>query len=694
MSFSTLVPSCLFLLFFLTQVVQGQQLKWALSGGGAGYERFQAIEIDSNGDIYATGFFENSFDVDPGPNQQIIQSQGGTDIVTCKYSRAGNLIWYAIQGGPGDDSPRGLSLDPLGNVYVVGEFEDSTDFDPDPQSSLFLRSNGNKDAFVTKLNPNGQLIWAKSFGGIGLDRALSVSFNRAGIIHLTGHFSQTVDFDPSPLTTSTGVGDQGENIFISTFDNRGNFIWSHQFVSMNSSSRLERAYQLKVDQQNDLVVVGSFAGTIDFDPSPGNTVALASAGGEDGFILKLTASGVFLWAKQVSGIGSSTCFNTCLQLDEFDNIHIGGFYTGNVDFNPNASVNLNKTSNGSRDMFISRMGANGQLKWNVTAGGNSSEVVANMVIDRDGFVYATGYHYSGFDADPSSNTAMVPNNGNADAYFWELDTSGNYISAYAFGSSGLDISSAIAYDDRKDIFLAGAFSNTVDFDPQNGIQNISSNGDRDYFIQQVNICKKTLASLNGYGCSSYTSPSGKLITSSGLVSDTILNQNGCDSILSIQVNLNQLDTTVIQKHTSLESSAQGVNYQWMECINGNYIPLTGETAAVFTPSANGSYAVEVSQQSCRDTSACFPIINVSVSTNKIESLKLFPNPFIGVFTLELTDFQKVENIMLYDLKGKLVKAFYPSKNELQLSIDAPSGLYLLRVQLKDGNTFHKKIVKS
>jgi len=693
MSFKIQLFLSTLLLCLSFQLLQAQDLKWALSGGGTGYERFQAIEIDAFGDIYASGFFENSFDIDPGPNQQLITSQGGTDIITCKYSRTGNLIWYAIQGGPGNDYPRGISLDPQGNVYVVGEFSDSTDFDPDPQNSLYRQSNGNQDAFLTKLDPSGQLVWAKTFGGIGLDRALSVAYNPAGTIHIGGQFSRSVDFDPSPTSSSSGTGDLGENIFISTFDNRGNFLWSHQFVSNNNSSRLERAYQLKVDNQNELVIVGSFAGTIDFDPSPSNTVNLTSSGGEDGFILKMTSSGLFVWANQTSGAGSSSCFNTCLQLDEFDNIHIGGFFTGTVDFNPNPSINLSKSSNGSRDMFISRMGTNGQLKWNVTAGGNSSEVVANMVIDRDGFVYATGYHYSGFDADPSSSVATVPNNGDADAYFWELDTSGNYISAYSFGSSGYDISTAIAYDDRKDIFLAGAFSNTVDFDPQSGIQTQTSNGDKDYFIQQVNICKKTLASLNGYGCSSYAAPSGKLINSSGLVSDTILNQDGCDSILSIQVNLNQLDTAVIQKHTSLESKAQAVNYQWLQCINGNYIPLTGETAAVFTPSANGSYAVAISQQTCRDTSACFPIINVGLSANTRASVKLFPNPFKDEFTLELNDFQKVASIMLYDLKGKLMREFTPLKNNLQLRLDAPEGLYVLHVQLKDGRAFHKKIVK-
>jgi hypothetical protein len=152
-----------------------------------------------------------------------------------------------------------------------------------------------------------------------------------------------------------------------------------------------------------------------------------------------------------------------------------------VDFDPGTGV-ATKSSSGSRDIFVSKIDSSGNLIWNRTNGGLSAEVVTNLTTDDYGYVYSIGYFYSDMDMDPSpSNVEMMYNNGSQDAFFWSLDSSGNYLSAHAIGGSGNDVVHGIDCGNNDDIYIGGTFSNTVDFDPDASNTLLhTSNGNADF----------------------------------------------------------------------------------------------------------------------------------------------------------------------------------------------------------------------
>ena len=109
-------------------------------------------------------------------------------------------MWAKSFGGTSNDYGYAVTVDASGNVYTIGEFLGTADFDPGTGTNN-LSSNGEPDVFVQKLNPLGNLLWAKSFGGTGSDFGYSAA-DASGNVYTTGYFSGTVDFDPGTGTTN------------------------------------------------------------------------------------------------------------------------------------------------------------------------------------------------------------------------------------------------------------------------------------------------------------------------------------------------------------------------------------------------------------------------------------------------------------------------------------------------------------
>ena len=141
----------------------------------------------------------------------------------------------------------------------------------------------------------------------------------------------------------------------------------------------------------------------------------------------------------------------------------------------------------------------------------------------------------------------------------------------------------------------------------------------------LTILNHTSATLNISDCNNYSSPSGNYNwNASGIYNDTIPNYLGCDSIITINLTINLVDTAVTVNSPLLYANAIGANYQWMYC-DSTIIP--GELNPGFIATANGSYSVIISQNGCVDTSLCYSIFNVSIDENTFfNDFIIFPNP--------------------------------------------------------------------
>jgi hypothetical protein len=244
----------------------------------------KSLVLDSLGNVYATGNFIDTVDFDPGlGNYNLIGDYYG-DAFICKLDAAGNFSWAKPFYGNGNEYGVTIALDASGNVYTSGVLNATADFDPGVGTyNLGSAGIGNFDGYISKLNASGDFVWAKQLGGaVGSGLFISsIVLDADSHVYTIGNFSQTVDFDPGPLTyklTSSGLYD----VFISKLDNSGNFVSTLQFVG----SGFNDGRSLAIDNEGNIFATGNFKATTDFDPKAG-VFNLTSNGADDIFIIKL-----------------------------------------------------------------------------------------------------------------------------------------------------------------------------------------------------------------------------------------------------------------------------------------------------------------------------------------------------------------------------------------------------------------------
>lgn len=192
--------------------------------------------------------------------------------------------------------------------------------------------------------------------------------------------------------------------------------------------------------------------------------------------------------------------------------------------------------------------------------------------------------------------------------------------------------------------------------------------------------------LNVDACDSYTVPSGdETYSISGSYTDTIPNASGCDSILFINLTINTVNVDVTQNGPELTANANGATYQWIDCNNGNQ-PINGETNQTFSATANGDYAVIVTENNCSDTSACYNVHDVGFGDLSVDpGMKIYPNPNSGEFTISTSNFCEDCLIEIYDQLGEVVYSGQITNENINVDLThLNNGIYFLRIKTEAG----------
>ncbi|MCX7861861.1 MAG: T9SS type A sorting domain-containing protein [Bacteroidales bacterium] len=212
----------------------------------------------------------------------------------------------------------------------------------------------------------------------------------------------------------------------------------------------------------------------------------------------------------------------------------------------------------------------------------------------------------------------------------------------------------------------------------------------------VTINNSSHANIFPVVCDSYISPSGQYIWNlSGTYTDTIPNISGCDSILTINLSVIEVDTSIIVNQQSLIAQAQNATFQWCMCDSSGLVILPGETQAILSPLTSAYFAVIVTQQGCTDTSSCrfFNYNYYSMPWNL--PVKVYPNPlFENKIFIELPDICNFMNVQLSDISGKnIIKKTYIQVKKISIDVDLNPGTYLLQIVTEHSSGIFKLLKK-
>ncbi|KXK20025.1 MAG: SBBP repeat-containing protein [Saprospiraceae bacterium] len=545
--------------------------------------------------------------------------------------------WAGSMGSTVQDEGHAVTTDASGNVYTVGNFRYSADFDPGSGAYELSTPAGDADIFVQKLDEDGKFVWAKQLGGTGWEGARSVAVDNASGIYVVGNFNGTADFNPEiaesyPLTA---VG--GDDIFIVKLSFDGKLIWAKNI----GGATTDEAYGVTTDGSGNIYVTGRFQGTADFNPGGSPVNLVASGGSDDIFLCKYDADGNLGWAKNM-GAGNND-FGLSVKSDASGNAYITGYFNGSVDFDPgNGTTILTAPGTGS-DIFIAKYNSAGNFVWAKSFGSNGWDVGYDIAVDAGGNIAATGRFEGTVDFDPGAAAHNISAVDYSDIYLVKLDENGDFLWAHGFGSTFSEWGQGIDLDASGNVYFTGYFQNSVDFDPGSGTSNLISNGSEDAFVSKFD-------------------GSGNFIWAKSMgCNDADFGDRGQD----IDVDVNNSVITIGWFYGTADFDPGANLYE-------------------ITPVGNFDVFVQKLSQ---------PGVGVGEGIAKT-NVHLYPNPTDGAVNISVGDSERISRINIIDAAGRAVEAgVLINHNKAQLELQGNEGIYFGKIQLQNGETRIVKMVK-
>ena len=194
-------------------------------------------------------------------------------------------------------------------------------------------------------------------------------------------------------------------------------------------------------------------------------------------------------------------------------------------------------------------------------------------------------------------------------------------------------------------------------------------------------CEPTFSTLNETTCESFTL-NGETYSSSGTYTQVLQNSAGCDSTITLNLSVTEINTDVVISGVSMLATEQNnATYQWVNCDNNT--DVSGAISAVFMPQANGVYRVRISIGDCVEESECvvFSVLNFESFQNN--QIGIFPNP--ATQTIWIYNLKDATKLTIKNLEGKtIINSFELNSSEHELSLESlESGVYLLLLESKD-----------
>jgi hypothetical protein len=420
-----------------------------------------------------------------------------------------NFGYTNAVGGVAADQARDIVADSLGNVYIAGRFTGTVDFDPSLAVNNVTSFNTvNGDLFLAKYSPTGVIAWVRTVSVPSANQdIIDLSIDGVGNVYATGYFTGTVDFNTdlsgSDFFTSVGAA---SDVFVLKLDTLGNYLWAKSFGGFGN----DVPNRMTLDPTNNVLVTGNFTATADFDPS-GGIFSLNSFGASDVFATKLDQNGTFLWARSFGSLVGETAGG--IGADAFGNVYLSGGFVGTADFDPGAGTfNLSSTSGVTNDIYVSKLDPNGLFVWARRMGGFSDDYSSDLAIDRDGFVYTTGFFSGSADFNPNPSIAYnLVGTGINTAYINKLDANGIFVYAGRINANVKSAANRIAVDPNGNAYVLGSFTGQIAF--FNGAGNVFYNnaGNSDIFIAKLNRAGTFFTYMGTVGGFSFDTPAGLFI---------------------------------------------------------------------------------------------------------------------------------------------------------------------------------------
>jgi hypothetical protein len=381
-------------------------------------------------------------------------------------AQSGFVTGFTI-GGLGNETGDAVAVDPFGNFYIAGTYNNTVDFDPSVGVSNVNSFSGNKDIFLAKYDATGILLWANRMGGTSNCAVYSLVAD-SNYVLLGGSFSGTCDFDPSAATANkTSLG--GSDGFVAKYTSNGGYTFAHGFAS----TQTDEVKAMAIDGNDNIYFTGIVGATADMNPGAAVNNITNTSGFWNAYFGKLDANGNYIFANHING--KSNAYD--IVLDKLGRIYIVGEFTQTVDFNPSLVTNNLSASGGASGAsgFIARYDNSGNYNWAFRNGGSTTLAsFQSLDVDSSGNIYIVGFSNGTIDLDFSVATNNFTSSFGG-GYLLKCDSSLAYQWAHMIaGTVQFNPAFEVKVSNNK-VYMTGHFNGTnVDFDGTANTQFLSS----------------------------------------------------------------------------------------------------------------------------------------------------------------------------------------------------------------------------
>lgn len=409
-----------------------QSCKWLTQIGGTGYDNFGGMATDPQGNLVVAGTIG-----------------GNLSMFFSKINSAGIPVW--TKKPQGNAQPAAVAVSDSGYIYIAGIFQGyPLVFDGD----TLVRTNY-ADAFIVKLDQNGNVIWGRASCGYntgsGGANPTSIAVNTQGEVYVCGEFwSDTVCFGNVMLQNAYLGTPQGQtpsrDMFLVKYSAGGYPLWGRAAGGNYYNADGVWPAALTLDACNNIFITGGFACTsLTFDS---HTIHLADSTNRSGdmFLVKYSDKGKAVWA--ISAGGCCGAYGNAVTTDGSGHIYVAGASESpSISFGPYTLVNPLGTNTwyGSKYPadFLVKYFPNGKAAWANRFETSYISSATGLGVDKRQNVYVTGYAH---DANSANNLVLAEYDSNAVAL----------LKKHASGND--DYARALALTKTDEIYIGGNYS--------------------------------------------------------------------------------------------------------------------------------------------------------------------------------------------------------------------------------------------
>ncbi|RQO30099.1 hypothetical protein DBR32_10965 [Taibaiella sp. KBW10] len=719
-------------LFPLNLMAQQQEFDWNVQHSARrtqGSFDIRHIRTDKQGNIYSFGLFADSMLVGGVSPQLLIRGEqltsgsGQYEFVITKMDKDSNLVWmkkfdkkiYKLNHVYNAPGAAGMVIDDSANIYVAGSFPGTIDVDPGAGTHLLEAKDNTlviaKDAFVVKLNKEGELEWAKHmtknvtpFVSI-YNRAADINLNnlemdKNGKLYVSGFVMEaqagdSLVFDPTGanyLKTFSNTVPRNPGMWF-RLDKEDGSLEKMQFTKGNNIGNMMR-FKMIPDNDGHIYATGYISDTFDlsFDNNTPYMVHPLNIGSlaYNSFVARYDTNGTALWAHVFE---SKRSIASDVQVDTNRNVVVIGSFQDSIRIHDNGIyTNSYIQSSGA---YVAKYNQSGNLVWeNVVNLNQPTDLTydpAKLTLDAFGNVYVSGTVEGRF------NAAGVTFQTYTHAFVRKYKSAGAIDWTMRFGSVSPLISSerlnanVVYVDASNNLYTAGMFrTNPFNIDPLSTAGHIvAPSRSINYFAAKYTCVDTSTTNLTISACNEYVLD-GVTYTQSGQYYRHYWSAGGCDSVVNLDLTVNNiLEPFITVNNFELGVTSAYQSYQWL--LNDTVI--IGATQSTYTVSRNGNYKVVVTTpEGCSDTSEVYAVTNVTSLKDVYgvaTQIKIYPNPAVDMLYIESP---VAVQTVLTSVEGR-VMIHTKNQKKVNLATVVP-GIYFLKILDKEGGLIKvEKVIK-